>query len=61
VKGVILISAKKIITLGIVALVLFFIVTQPTLSAQLVSDLIGALKDGAEALIEFVRKLFSFS
>ncbi len=50
---------KKIIVVGVVVLVLFFLITQPTHSADLVHRVLGWLKDGAEAIVTFFRSLFS--
>jgi hypothetical protein len=37
----------------------FFLVTQPTQSAGIVTNIINTLKDAAEAVILFVRSVFS--
>ncbi|WP_020657871.1 hypothetical protein [Amycolatopsis benzoatilytica] len=50
---------KKIVIIGVVVLVLFFLITQPTHSADLVHRLLGWLKDGAEAIITFFKSLFA--
>lgn len=50
---------KKILVIGVVALVLFFLITQPHQSADFVHRVLGWLKDGAEAIVTFVRSLFS--
>ena len=52
-------DAKKAIILVVVALVLFYVITQPTAAAQAVQGLLGWLKDGAEAIITFMRNLFA--
>jgi hypothetical protein len=57
--GVELVNAKKIILLAVVALLLFYLVTQPQQSADAVQSLLGALRDGAEAIITFVKSLFA--
>ncbi|WP_291417126.1 hypothetical protein [Actinophytocola sp.] len=52
-------DAKKAIILVAVALVLFYVITQPTQAAEAVQGLLGWLKDGAEAIITFMRNLFA--
>ncbi|MBN6041489.1 hypothetical protein [Amycolatopsis sp. 195334CR] len=50
---------KKILLVGVVALVLFLLITQPTQSAEAVQTALGWLRDGAEALVTFVKSLFA--
>lgn len=52
-------NTKKILVVAVVALVLFFLITRPTQSAQVVQQALGWLRDGAEAIVTFVRTLFS--
>lgn len=52
-------NAKKIVTLVVVALVLFFLIAQPNQAANAVTNVLGWLKDAADAVITFVRSLFS--
>lgn len=52
-------DAKKALILVGVALVLFYVITQPTQAAQAVQGILGWLKDGAEAIITFMRNLFA--
>lgn len=52
-------NAKKAAILAGVALLVFFLVTQPVQSAGLVTSILDTLKDGADALITFVRSVFS--
>ena len=52
-------NAKKIVLLAVVALLLFYLITQPTQSADAVQSLLGWLRDGAEAIITFVKSLFA--
>jgi hypothetical protein len=52
-------DAKKAMMLVGVALVLFYVITQPTQAAAAVQGLLGWLKDGAEAIITFMRNLFA--
>jgi len=53
------VDAKKAIILVAVALVLFYVITQPTQAAEAVQGILGWLKDGAEAIITFMRNLFA--
>lgn len=53
------VNAKKIVVLAVVALLLFFLVTEPTQSANVVGDILNWLKNAAEALITFVKDVFS--
>ncbi|GAB2749650.1 MULTISPECIES: hypothetical protein [Amycolatopsis] len=50
---------KKILLVGVVALVLFLLITQPTQSAEAVQTALGWLRDGAEAIVTFVKSLFA--
>ncbi|NYI90528.1 Sec-independent protein translocase protein TatA [Amycolatopsis endophytica] len=52
-------NTKKIVIVAVVALVLFFLITRPNESAAVVKDALGWLRDGAEAIVTFVRSLFS--
>lgn len=52
-------NTKKILVLTGIALLVFFLVTQPTQSAGIVTSIINTLKDAAEAVILFVRSVFS--
>lgn len=52
-------DAKKAIILVAVALVLFYVITQPTQAADAVQGILGWLRDGAEAIITFMRNLFA--
>jgi hypothetical protein len=53
------VDAKKAMILVGVALVLFYVITQPTAAAEAVQGLLGWLQDGAEAIITFMRSLFA--
>jgi hypothetical protein len=57
--GVEPVNAKKIVLLAVVALLLFYLITQPQQSADAVQAVLGALRDGAEAIITFVKSLFA--
>ena len=52
-------NAKKLIIALVVALVLFFLITQPMESANTVHGILNWLRGAAEALITFVKRLFS--
>ncbi len=52
-------GVKKVLIVGVVALVLFLLITQPQQSADFVHRVLGWLKDGAEAIVTFFRALFS--
>lgn len=48
---------KKQITLLAIAFVIFFLIQQPTASADLVKNALGGVGDAANKLAEFVRSL----
>ncbi|HEX3789959.1 MAG TPA: hypothetical protein VHW44_18975 [Pseudonocardiaceae bacterium] len=50
---------RKLIIVLVVALVLFFLITQPTQSANIVDNVLNWLKSGAESIITFIKTLFS--
>lgn len=52
-------KAKKVLMLVGVALVLFYVITQPGPAAQAVQDILGWLREGAEAIIVFVQNVFA--
>jgi hypothetical protein len=54
----VLVNIKKIVIIAVIALVLFYLITQPNQSAEAVQTALGWLRDGAEAIITFVRDLF---
>lgn len=53
------VNAKKVIIAVVVVLLLFYVVTQPEQSADGVQTVLGWLRDGAEAIITFVKNLFA--
>ena len=53
-----LVNLKRLIVLLVVAFLLFFLITQPTGSANVVDTILTWLKDGATAIVTFVRSLF---
>jgi len=42
-----------------VALILFYVITQPSQAAEAVQGILGWLRDGAEAIITFMKNLFA--
>ncbi|PPK61601.1 hypothetical protein V5P93_005305 [Actinokineospora auranticolor] len=52
-------NAKKVVTLVAVALVLFYVISQPNQAAQAVQDLLSWLREGAEAIITFLKNIFA--
>lgn len=57
--GVIAMDVKKVATIVVAAIVLFYVITQPTAAGQAVQDILGWLRDGAEAIITFMRSIFA--
>jgi len=51
-------NVRKIAGLAGIALVLFFIIAQPTQAAGLVGNIIDFLKNSAESIIQFVSNVF---
>ena len=52
-------NAPKAIGLVLGGVALFFVITEPTAAAAAVQGVVGALKDGAEAVITFLTGLFN--
>lgn len=52
-------GAKKVLSVVVVVLLAYFVISQPTESANLVQDLLGMLQEGAEAVITFLQSLFA--
>lgn len=52
-------GAKKAIGLVGGALLVYFVISDPNGSGQLVQDILNMLQDGAEALVTFVQSLFA--
>ena len=52
-------DVKKVATIVVAAIVLFYVITQPTAAGQAVQDILGWLRDGAEAIITFMRSIFA--
>lgn len=57
--GVVQVDAKKAIVLVVVAFVLFYLITQPVQSANVVHDILGWLRDAADAIVTFIKQLFA--
>lgn len=52
-------GAKKAIGLVGGVLLLYFVISDPNGSGQLVQDILGMLQDGAESLVTFIQSLFA--
>jgi uncharacterized membrane protein len=52
-------GTKKFLLVAVVALILFWLVTRPTQSAEVVHTSLGGLRDGADSIVTFVHNLFS--
>lgn len=57
--GLIVVKAKKIAGFAVIALVLFYVISQPAGSAGIVTNIIGFLRDAAESVITFVSSVFA--
>jgi hypothetical protein len=51
------VKAKQVVTLAGVAFVLFYVITRPGEAADAVHDILSWLRDGAEAVILFLRNV----
>lgn len=56
--GLITVNAKKLAGFAGIALVLFFVISQPGNSAGLVNNIVVWLRDAAEGVITFVSTVF---
>jgi len=56
-RTVVVVNVKKIVGLLAIALLLFFVFTQPDNAAGSVTSLGTTLRDGAESVIRFVTQL----
>jgi hypothetical protein len=54
---VVVVNVKKIVGMAGIALLLFFVFTQPENAAGSVSSIGTTLRDGAESVIRFVTQL----
>ena len=52
-------DVKKVATIVIAAIVLFYVVTQPHQAGLAVQGILGWLRDGAEAIITFMKSIFA--
>jgi hypothetical protein len=52
-------GAKKALGLVGGALLVYFVISDPNGSGQLVQNILGMLQDGAESLVTFVQSLFA--
>jgi hypothetical protein len=52
-------DAKKAVILVVAAIALFYVITQPTAAADAVQGVFSWLRDGAEAIITFLKNLFA--
>ncbi len=50
---------KKIVILAGAGIILFYVITQPSQAGQAVQEILGWLRDGAEAIITFLRSVFA--
>ena len=57
VRTVVVVNVKKIVGLLAIALLLFFVFTQPDNAAGSVTSVGTTLRDGAESVIRFVTQL----
>jgi hypothetical protein len=57
VRTVVVVNVKKIVGLLAIALLLFFVFTQPDNAAGSVTSIGTTLRDGAESVIRFVTQL----
>ncbi|WP_169533952.1 MULTISPECIES: hypothetical protein [Actinoalloteichus] len=51
-------NLKKILTFAGIALLLFFLISDPVGSGDVVNNILNSLRQAAEAIITFVRNLF---
>jgi hypothetical protein len=52
------VDVKKLATIVVVAIVLFYVITQPTQAGQGVQNIFSWLRAGAEAIITFMKSVF---
>jgi hypothetical protein len=53
------VNLKKLLIFAGVALLLFFLIAEPQQAAQLVQNILNALRGAAESIVLFVRNVFS--
>ena len=47
-------NVQKLVGLLVIALLLFFVFTQPTVAASSLQNILGLLKSGAQSVITFI-------
>ena len=52
------VDVKKLATIVVAAIVLFYVITQPTQAGHAVQDILSWLRSGAEAIITFMKSIF---
>lgn len=52
------VNIKKIVTILLVGLALYFVISDPEMSAGGVQNFIDWLQGGAESIIQFLRNIF---
>lgn len=56
--GCVTVNIKKILTWAGIALVLFFLISDPAGASGVVNGILGSLRTAAEAVITFMQNLF---
>lgn len=52
-------GAKKLLTVVVIVLLAYFVISRPNQAADAVLGLLNMLQEGAEALITFLQSLFA--
>jgi hypothetical protein len=52
-------DVKKVAIIVVAALVLFYVITQPSQAGLAVQDILRWLRGGAEAIITFMKSIFA--
>jgi hypothetical protein len=52
-------GTKKVTLVGVVAFLLFFLISRPGQSSDVVHTSLGGLRDSADSMVTFVNNLFS--
>ncbi len=55
----VVVNVKKLVGLIAIALLLFFVLTQPTSAANSLQNILGMLRDGANSVVSFVQQVVS--
>jgi hypothetical protein len=53
------VNLKKLLILAGAGIILFYVITQPGQAGQAVQDILSWMRDGAEAVITFLRNVFN--